>query len=54
VLTAPIALGALADHIGLSTAYLISPILAGGILLCFGVARAVERRGAHASGNLNS
>ncbi len=46
VLTAPIALGALADRVGLSRAYLIAPILAVAILLCFLVARMMERRGA--------
>jgi fucose permease len=50
VLTAPIALGALADHVGLSRAYLITPILAAAILLCFVAARSVERRGLYASG----
>ena len=45
VLTAPIALGAMADHVGLSRAYLIAPILAAVILLCFVVARTMERRG---------
>lgn len=50
VLAAPIALGALADHVGLSRAYLIAPILAAAILLCFVAARSVERRGAYASG----
>ena len=45
VLTAPFALGAMADHVGLSRAYLIAPILAFVILLCFVVARAMERRG---------
>jgi len=50
VLTAPIALGALADHVGLSRAYLIAPMLAAAILLCFVAARAMERRGAYASG----
>jgi fucose permease len=51
VLTAPIALGAMADHVGLSRAYLIAPILAAAILLCFFAARTMERRGAYASGN---
>jgi fucose permease len=51
VLTAPIALGTLADHVGLSRAYLIAPILAAAILLCFVAARTMERRGAYASGN---
>jgi fucose permease len=50
VLTAPVALGALADCVGLSRAYLIAPILAAAILLCFVAARAMERRGAYASG----
>ena len=50
VLTAPIALGALADQVGLSRAYLIAPILAAAILLCFVTARTVERRSAYASG----
>jgi fucose permease len=49
VLTAPIALGAMADHVGLSRAYLIAPILAAAILLCFVAARTMERRGAYAS-----
>jgi len=49
VLTAPIALGALADHFGLSRAYLIAPIIAAAIMLCFVAARRMERRGAHAS-----
>jgi fucose permease len=47
VLTAPIALGALADQFGLSHAYLIAPVLAVAILLCFAAARAMERRGAY-------
>jgi fucose permease len=51
VLTAPIALGALADHVGLSRAYLIAPILAAAILLCFFAARTMERRDAYASAN---
>jgi fucose permease len=50
VLTAPIALGALADRVGLSRAYLIAPILAAAILLCFVAARTMERSGAWASG----
>jgi hypothetical protein len=41
----------LADHVGLSRAYLIAPILAGAILLCFVAARTMERRGAFAIGN---
>jgi fucose permease len=49
ILTAPFTLGALADHVGLSRAYLIAPILAAAILLCFLAARALERRGAHAA-----
>jgi len=48
ILTAPITLGALADHVGLSRAYLIAPILATAILLCFVAARTMERRGAYA------
>jgi fucose permease len=51
VLTAPIAVGVLADHVGLSRAYLIAPILAASILLCFVTARTMERRGAFASEN---
>jgi fucose permease len=51
VLTAPIALGATADQVGLSRAYLIAPILAAAILLCFVAARTMERRGAYASGD---
>ena len=50
VLIAPIALGAMADRLGLSRAYLIAPILAAAILLCFVTARTMERRGAYASG----
>jgi fucose permease len=50
VLTAPIALGAMADRLGLSRAYLVAPILAAAILLCFVTARTMERRGAYASG----
>jgi fucose permease len=49
MLTAPLALGAIADHVGLSRAYLMAPILAAAILLCFVVARTMERRGAYAS-----
>ena len=49
VLTAPIALGAMADQVGLSRAYLIAPILAAAILLCFVAARTMERRGAYAA-----
>jgi len=48
VLTAPIALGALADQVGLSRAYLIAPIIAVAILLCFLIAQAMERREASA------
>jgi fucose permease len=51
VLIAPITLGALADHVGLSRAYLIAPILAGAILLCFVAARTMERRGGFAADN---
>jgi fucose permease len=51
LLIAPIALGALADHVGLSRAYLIAPILAAAILLCFVTARTIERRGSYAAGN---
>ena len=47
VLTAPIALGALADQVDLSRAYLIAPVLAAAILLCFFAARAMERRDAY-------
>jgi hypothetical protein len=47
VLSAPIALGTLADQVGLSRAYLIAPILAVAIFLCFLVARAIERRDAY-------
>ena len=54
VLTAPLALGAVADHVGLSRAYLIAPILAAAILLCFVAARTMERRGAYASRRLAS
>jgi fucose permease len=50
LLTAPIALGAMADHVGLSRAYLIAPVLAGAILLCFITARMMERQGAYAAG----
>jgi len=50
VLTAPIALGAMADHVGLSRAFLLAPILAVAILLCFVAARTMERRGVYASG----
>jgi fucose permease len=49
VLTAPLALGALADQFGLSRAYLIAPVLAAAILLCFVAARAMERRAAEVS-----
>ena len=49
LLTAPIALGTLADNFGLSRAYLIAPLLACAILLCFAVARALQRRGAYAA-----
>lgn len=49
VFTAPIALGALADRVGLSRAYLLAPILAAAILLCFVAARMMERRGAYAT-----
>jgi fucose permease len=48
ILIAPFTLGALADRVGLSSAYLIAPILAGAILLCFVAARALERRDAPA------
>ena len=51
ILTAPIALGTLADHVGLSRAYLIVPILAAAILLCFVAARTMERHGAYATGD---
>jgi fucose permease len=47
VLSAPIALGALADQVGLSRAYLMAPILAAAILSCFFTARAMERRAAY-------
>jgi fucose permease len=50
LLTAPIALGSLADQFGLSRAYLIAPVLAAAILLCFAAARALQRRGAYAAG----
>jgi hypothetical protein len=40
----------MADRLGLSRAYLIAPILAAAILLCFVTARTMERRGAYASG----
>jgi fucose permease len=50
VLTAPIALGAMPDHVGLSRAYLIAPILAIAILPRFVAARRMERRGVYASG----
>jgi hypothetical protein len=46
-LTASVALGALADQVGLSRAYLIAPILAIAVLSCFVAARALERRGAY-------
>jgi fucose permease len=51
VLIAPIALGALADHVGLSRAYLMAPLFAAAILLCFIAARMVERRGSYAPGD---
>jgi len=51
VLSAPIALGILADHVGLSRAYLIAPILAAATLLCFLAARTMERPGAYAAGD---
>jgi fucose permease len=51
VLVAPIALGAMADHFGLSRAYLIAPIIAAAIMLCFVAARKMERREAYASVN---
>lgn len=50
LLTAPIALGALADTVGLSQAYLIAPVLGGAILLSFALARALQRRGAYLAG----
>ncbi len=49
VLIAPITLGALADAVGLSSAYLIAPGLGVAILLCFALARALERRGTFAA-----
>ena len=50
VLTAPFTLGALADRFGLWQAYLIAPVLAAAILLCFVMARAMERRALYAVG----
>jgi fucose permease len=52
ILIAPFTLGTLADHVGLSSAYLIAPILAAAILLCFVAARALERRGQVGEGQL--
>jgi len=49
VLIAPITLGAVADHVGLSRAYLTAPILAAAILYCCAAARAMERRGDYAT-----
>jgi len=49
ILTAPIALGALADRVGLSAAYLIVPGFGVAIVLCFLIARVLERRGAYAA-----
>jgi predicted MFS family arabinose efflux permease len=47
ILLAPIALGTLADNLGLSSAQLIAPAFGVAILACFIVARALERRGAY-------
>jgi fucose permease len=47
MLVAPIALGVLADAAGLSSAYLIAPVFGAAVLLCFFVARALQRRGAY-------
>jgi MFS family permease len=44
VLTVPVALGALADRVGLSLAYLAAPILASIVLLCFAAARLMEQQ----------
>jgi fucose permease len=52
ILVAPFTLGMLADHVGLSSAYLIAPILAAAILLCFVAARALERREQAGQGQL--
>ncbi len=49
ILLAPFALGTLADNFGLARAYLIAPCLTVAILLCFAVARALQRRGAYAA-----
>jgi fucose permease len=49
MLAAPIALGALADAVGLAQAYLIAPLLGVAILLCFTIARTLQRRGAYAA-----
>ncbi len=44
VLTAPFALGAIADQVGLSSAYLIAPVLAMLILIGFAATRLMQRR----------
>jgi len=49
LLLAPIALGTLADAVGLAQAHLIAPLLGVAILLCFAVARGLQRRGGYAA-----
>jgi fucose permease len=50
LLLAPIALGTVADAVGLSRAQLIAPALGVVILLCFAVARTLQRRSMLAAG----
>lgn len=44
LLVSPLVLGSLADVVGLARAHLVIPGLAAAILLCFAVARTMERR----------
>jgi fucose permease len=44
LLLSPIVLGALADAVGLRGAHLVIPALAVALILCFAIARALERR----------
>ena len=49
LLLCPITLGALADTVGLSAAHLAIPAIAAAIVVCFAVARTLQRRAVYAA-----
>jgi fucose permease len=53
LLLSPLVLGALADAVGLRAAHLVIPAIAAAIVLCFALARTLERRAVYAAAALS-